>query len=192
MDDRLIRSWARLAPPGPSLAARQGALRNVCRTLLQKRSAEEVGLVFMIVQDHLDEDTQSPLVRRAVVAQAHRDLAARTELVERLKSAITEVCRFHSAAASHKWYSMRVSDGRIQGPATRPWSRYPRFYRRVLRVLEADPALRFARSADAPRGRAGNPIKRRNGALAAELRGLGVSRAQVSTILRAIAFRSLD
>jgi hypothetical protein len=159
---------------------------------MRKRSPDEVGIIFMIVQRHLDESTLLPLAERVAMAQTHRDLAANAEAADKARRALTAVCRFHTAAASRKWYSKRVANGQVLGPARRPWARYPRFYRRVINVLDADPALRFATSTGFPRGRSGNPVTMRNGALAAQLLVEGVSKEQASRILVAIAFKRPD
>ena len=72
--------------------------------------------------------------------------------------------------------------------ALRQWQRFPQRYALWLKVLQADPALRFLSGTIFETAREGNPQKRRNKRLNTVLTALGVSRARRNAILHAILF----
>jgi hypothetical protein len=187
---RLTRAFARLVPPGLDRRVwREQMLRQTCLSLLTTMSADEVGDVYGAVRSAIESDAFFPVAAVRDHWRRLRDLREDAPVLRRrLSKALTEACRFHERASREKWYSMRVEDGVLVGPAQRSWRRYHRYYEATMRMVDADPAIRFVMTPGFAKSPRGNPIRHRNSVLRSELRALGVKTRIANTILSAIGF----
>lgn len=184
---RNLASWPPGSPPGEHLRERQDELASICRALLSERKLDNdwIWLVWQTISAHLENDAIETLADTKGARVRNRELVQEAQsLMRRLKHGLRTAIRLHTRAQPMKWYDRHIQGDRIVGAAHRPYNRFPSFYARALRVIDADPALH----PPVIPSRRGNPVKRRNAALRADLRALGISRERISAILWAANF----
>jgi hypothetical protein len=163
--------------------AREHALERICRRLLTTRNSDDVWLIWQTIGDHVTDDWLSTLVQPVAARRRNRALRDDAEtIVNSTTRALRAAIRFHKRAQREKWYGR--AGNRLDGPAPRPWRRYPAMYARVLTIIASDLALH----PPAITARRGDPAKSRNAALRRDLESHGLKEKQIDAILSAIGF----
>lgn len=189
--DRLVKVWAELAPQGTDekdCLERQQDLARICRRIIEGHGVDVAQGVWEVVRIHLFYDQ----FRADAVARGQQERALAKDarlLLRQARRILRGLVGLHQQARARKWYSVALdADGRrIIGVAGRPWRRYAAFYRRVEKIVDADPLLRFLDGIGP--GQGGSPIRKRNKALRDAIRAEGLDEKKlIDTILSAIKF----
>ena len=169
---RLLDAWRRLGHDDRS----RRDLEDIGRRILNRRRGGGYAVALTaweITRQHLDTHEISRLADVKATAREYRALKKRAATIRRrLDAASRALAALHVRAAPRKWYQTR-------------WTQHPAA---VRALIERDPLLSLLNGAAFGLPAAGNPNKRRNGALVAALKAEGVTTRETADILHAIGW----